>query len=119
MEAEPVEPVRAQGVGFGVGDPTRVVVDVVTVMGSSAAVEFRVRLDTVEVWGSRMRCCGIFDREVLRSWLAAPGAALVCDEVVLTLDRMVDVRGRVALSLPGVREWTLSEVELVNLRDRL
>jgi hypothetical protein len=100
------------------GDPTRVFVEVVAVTGRAAGVEFRVRLETVEVWQFD-HCCGVFDREVLRGWLSGPLRPLMCDEVMLSLDRALDVRGRVALTLPDVTAWTLSEADLMNLRNRL
>jgi hypothetical protein len=48
-------------------------------------------------------CSAVLGRDVLRAWLAEPEARLVVDEVTLSLDRYVDVRGRVALTLPDVR----------------
>lgn len=40
-------------------------------------------------------------------------------EVTLCVDRMVDHQGRVAISLPDVRVWTLSPADFASLRDRL
>jgi hypothetical protein len=112
-------PMEAHPTGVrNTGDRTRVVVDVVTTTGRAAALEFRLRLDTVEVWRST-HCYGVFDRDLLRDWLGGPSRPLVCDEVTLTLDRAVDVRGRVAVTLPGVRAWTFSEAELASLRVRV
>ena len=86
--------------------------------GRAAAVGFQVRRDTVEVWHlDRMRA--VFDRDYLRGWLANPFEPLGIDDVTLTFDRSVDRDGRVAITLPDVRAWTLSPVELANLRDRL
>jgi hypothetical protein len=99
-------------------DASRCSVEVQTVSGRAGAAEFRCRLDFVEVW-SREHCCGVLDRDVLREWLARPGRPLVADEVALSHDRMVDRLGRVAISLPDVRAWTLSPLELANLRDRV
>jgi len=99
-------------------DRTRCYVEVVTTSGRAAAVEFRIRMDTVEVW-HHDHCSGVFDREELRSWLAHPFKPLVVDEVAFSLDRMVDHNGRVALSLPDVMAWTLSPLTLANLQDRV
>lgn len=97
----------------------RWVIEVVTVSGRAAAVEFRFRLDFVEVW-SREHLCAAIDRDLLRAWLSEqPRKPLALDEVALSMDRMVDHQGRVAISLPDVRAWTLSPVDLVNLRDRV
>jgi hypothetical protein len=93
--------------------------EVVTRSGRAAAVEFRIRPDTgttVEVWhhgGLR----AVLDRAVLRDWLAEPGPPLVVNDVVLSLDRMVDSDGRVALSLPDVVVWTLAPTVLAGLRN--
>jgi hypothetical protein len=92
-----------------------VAVDVVTSSGRTASVEFVVRPDVVEIW-YRLRRCAAMDRGLLRGWLAAPQAPLVVDEVALSLDRMVDSRGRVAISLPDVMVWTLPPEVLTRLR---
>jgi hypothetical protein len=84
-----------------------VLIEVVTTSGQKVTVEFRIRSDTVEVWHHRQRI-GVFRRETLRGWLAEPWRPLVVGEVVFSLDRMVDCRGRVALSLPDVMAWTLA-----------
>jgi hypothetical protein len=41
------------------------------------------------------------------------------DKVTFSLDRMVDRDGRVALSMPDVRQWTLSPTALAELQKRL
>ena len=99
-------------------DETRCRVEVQTISGRAAAVDFRVRLDTVDVW-SRDHCAGVFDRETLGRWLADPGGRLVADEVELSLDVAVDRDGRVAIDLPDVTAWTLSPMELFTLRKRV
>lgn len=115
-DAVPVEP--GSQLENDVFDPTRVRVEIVTMSGPAAVVVFRFRMDLVEVWRDG-HCCGVFDRERLRAWLAEPIHPLVRDEVTLTLDRAVDNRGRVAITLPDVRAWTLSPVELMNLQERV
>ena len=92
--------------------------EVVTTSGRAARVRLRLRADVVEVWHCR-RCTGIFDRARLRRWMAAPGAPLVVDDVMFSLDRMVDREGRVAITVPDVVLWTLSPGALADLRKRL
>ncbi len=96
----------------------RFAVEVVTTSGRATAVTFRFRMDTVEVW-FREHLNGVLDRDVLREWLAQPGKPLVVDEVALSVDRMVDHNGRVALSLPDVMGWTLAPETLAELRSRV
>jgi hypothetical protein len=96
----------------------RFVMEVVTMSGQSAAVEFRINGDLVEVW-HRDECNGAFGRESLRSWLAAPEKPLVVGDVAFSLDRMVDRSGRVAVSLPDVLAWTLAPEALAGLRHRI
>ena len=92
--------------------------EVVTVSGRAAAVDFRIGGDTVEVF-LRDQCNGVFDREALRNWLAEPESPLVVDGVAFSLDRMVDRSGRVAVSLPDVLVWTLAPEALAELRQRV
>lgn len=96
----------------------RIAVEVVTVSGRAASVEFRLLHATVEIW-HRRQLCAVFDRRHLRSWLATPGKPLLKGPVELCFDRTVDRAGRVALSLPDVNEWTLSPTELEELRAHL
>jgi hypothetical protein len=96
----------------------RFVMEVVTVSGRAAAVEFRISDDLVAVW-HRDECIGAFDRASLRTWLAAPEKPLVVGNVAFSLDRMVDRSGRVAVSLPDVLAWTLAPEALVGLRQRV
>lgn len=96
----------------------RIVLEVVTTSGRAAAVEFRFKPGTVEVWRSA-HCSGIFDCHVLQTWLAAPKDPLVVDEVAFSLDRMVDHEGRIALSLPDLICWTLSPSSLASLLKRM
>jgi hypothetical protein len=88
----------------------RVRVEVVTTSGRGAALEFRVRSDTVELW-HREHLAAVFDRDVLGAWLREPGNPMVVDEATLTVDRQVDCDGRVAVSLPEVNAWVLSPAE--------
>jgi hypothetical protein len=97
---------------------TRMRVPVVTTSGRTTAVEFRVGFDAVEVWHWNRRCA-VFDRWKLGQWLALPGAPMVGDQAALSVDRMVDRDGRVALNLPDVLAWTLAPGELAELRHRL
>jgi hypothetical protein len=96
----------------------RFAVEVVTVAGSAATVDFLIHLSAVEVW-FQQRCRAVLNRRLLRSWLAEPQAPLVVDEVGFSVDRMVDHQGRVALSLPDVLVWTLAPEALAGLRRRV
>jgi|SRR4051794_34847337 hypothetical protein len=104
-------------------------VDVVTVTGRITAVEFRVRDDSVEIW-HHDRLAASVHRTVLRSWLNRPERSLIVGEVMLNLDRSVDVRDRAAISLDDthdritvsvidVRSWPLSDSQLARLRDQV
>jgi hypothetical protein len=94
------------------------IVEVVTVSGRAAAVEFRILTDQVEVW-HHLRRAGVFDRAALRQWLIDPGPPLAVDEVIFSVDRMIDVDGRVAISFPDVLVWPLSPRDLEILRRRI
>ena len=92
--------------------------EVVTASGRAAEVRFMVEPERVEVWHCDQRR-GVFDRGVLRQWLADPGAPLVEDEVTFSVDRMVDRDGRVAVSVPDVTDWTLAPVTLAELQKQV
>lgn len=111
---------RAKGTSPGGGWPAaeRFVMEVVTMSGRAAAVEFRISGEVVEVWHREQRNA-TFGRESLRTWLAAPASPLVVDDVAFSLDRMVDRSGRVAVSLPDVLAWTLAPEALAGLQERL
>ena len=96
----------------------RFTMEVVTMSGRAAAIEFRIHPDVVEVWHLD-RCNASFDRLALRDWLSAPEHPLAVADVAFTVDRMVDRSGRVALSLPDVLVWTLAPDALAGLRQRL
>jgi hypothetical protein len=102
----------------------RVQVEALAVNGRAVMIELRPRLETVEVWrGSHL--CAVFDRVDVRAWLDERRGALSRDEVTLTIDRVVDVQGRVALDIDAgfgaapVRAWTLSPSEEHALRERV
>jgi hypothetical protein len=96
----------------------RFVMEVVTMSGWAAAIEFRITGELVEVW-HREQCRGAFGRDSLRTWLAAPDAPLTAGDVEFSLDRMVDRSGRVAVTLPDVLAWTLAPEALAGLCQRL
>jgi hypothetical protein len=96
-------------------DSSRYAMEVQTLSGRATAVEFRIRLDSVEVWHHH-HCSGVFDRDGLRFWLEDPGNPLIVDEVTFSLDRAVDQDGRVAISLPDVAVWTLCPSTLLRLQ---
>jgi hypothetical protein len=99
-------------------DPSRLWVEIVTTSGRAAAVEFKFRMETVEVWCAN-HSRGILDRAELRWWLADPVSELVVDEVTFTPIRRRDHFDAIAITLPEVQAWALSPVELVNLRERV
>jgi hypothetical protein len=102
-------------------DIDELLIEVVTTSGRAAAVELRLQRDRVEVWHHGRRG-GVFVRDVLRRWLSDPNVyrrALVVDEVAFSVDRMVDVAGRVAISLPDVTVWTIDPRSLLGLRARI
>ena len=84
----------------------RFAMEVVTMSGRAASVEFRFQADQVEVWHWGERA-GRFDHARLDDWLADPVRPLMSESVVLSLDRSVDRDGRIAISLPDVQAWTL------------
>jgi len=94
----------------------RLRVEVVTTSGRPAEVEFRVRSGAVEVWHWNQRCA-VFDRWKLGRWLARPSDPLVDDRAALSVDRMVDRNGRIAVSLPDVLAWTLAPTQLAVLKN--
>ncbi len=100
-------------------------VDVVTVSGSTAIVEFVIHENAVEIWFQE-QCRAVLDRQALRGWLADPHSPLVVDEVTFRPEPMADfhfhggvLNGRIALSLPGVLVWTLAPHALADLRCRI
>jgi hypothetical protein len=95
-----------------------VALEVVTTSGRAAAIELRLTGQQVEIrhHGNRV---AVLERDLLRRWLAGPRQALAVEGITFSLDRAVDVQGRVAISLPDVRNWTLSPTELHTLRRRL
>jgi hypothetical protein len=95
-------------------DVTGIRVEVITTSGCAQAVELRIQLDLIEVW-CRDHCCGAFDRQEMRSWLAAPGRPLTTGEVTLSLDPRSGGE-RVAISLDDVMAWTISPTELATVR---
>lgn len=98
-------------------DP-RLLLEVVTVNGRAAAVEILVRLGTVEIRHHRT-LTATFDRAVFRKWLDDPNSPLASDGAIFSLDRTVDVHGRIAIGLPDVPAWALSPTELHALHRRV
>jgi hypothetical protein len=95
-----------------------VTVEVLTLTGRAAAVELQIRPEQVEI-RHHLRPVAVFERATLRDWLAAPERPLAAGEAIFTLDRMIDVDGRVAISLPDVQVWPLSPRDLETLRRRI
>ena len=110
----PVEAARGEAAPV----EARVRFEVVTTSGSAAAVECRIRADTVEIWHHRVRS-GVFDRPTLTDWLTEPSGPLTAGELIFSLDTLVDVHGRVGLTLPDVTPWALSPAALAELQAKL
>jgi hypothetical protein len=98
--------------------PNAIALEVVTSSGRAVRVEFRVKLDYVEIW-RQAHCSAVIDRDVLRDWLTDPFAPLTVDEATLTIDHRLDVNGRVALTLPDVTAWALSPQQEATLLERV
>jgi hypothetical protein len=96
----------------------RLTVEVVTVSGRAAAVELRLGPDRVEIWHYLSKIA-VFDRAALRDWLADPDRPLAEGKAVFSLDHLIDVDGRIALSLPDVVVWPFSPKDLDLLRNRV
>jgi hypothetical protein len=95
-----------------------VIAEVVTASGRAALVEFRIRADTVELW-HREHLAAVFDRDILSAWLREPSEDLIVDEARLNVDWLIDVTGRVALTLPDVNAWALSPADIDALYRRV
>ena len=94
-------------------------VEVQTISGRAAAVELRVMRDFLEVWHHN-QLAGSIDREVLAGWMADPSVPELSNgEVTLGIDRLVDVDGRLSITLPDVDAWALSPTEQQSLERRL
>jgi hypothetical protein len=59
----------------------RYVIQLLSTTGKLASVEFRIRLDTVEVW-HRDRCQAVLDRESFQLWLDRRYPNYVVDDVM-------------------------------------
>ena len=96
----------------------RVYFPVLTRSGPQIDIEIRIAAETVEIW-RQGACKAIFDRDHLRAWLDDPSHPIGRGEVTFTLDRYVDLDGRIAITMPDVAEWTLSHQTTTQLRNRL
>jgi len=120
--------VRAAGVPICLGSEEfvlpsrsadRYAMECVTTSGCTASLEFRIGIDTVEVWRLARRGA-VFKRDALRAWLATPTQiSLIAGEVKFSLDHRVDLDGRIAVTLPDVLMWTLDHNALESLRGRV
>jgi hypothetical protein len=87
---------------------------VIDAWSREAAVEVAIRLDTVEIW-SGQRCRAVFDREVLRDWLALPKGVLAVDDVMWT-----SAGERVEVTIDALVPWRPLEPDvLADLRRRI
>lgn len=93
--------------------------EVVTNQGRAEAVEIRIYTRVVQVWYHDL-VAGSFDRAELRAWFAGPsGRPLAGQAAIFSLDRMVDISGRIAISLPDVAFWTIDPGAVLKLREHL
>ena len=95
----------------------RVFLNVTTASGS-AEVEFRIRVATLEVWHHQLMIGG-FDRRKLAAWFDEPFQLLTGGAVTFGLDRALDIRGDIALTLPDLRDWVLNPTVLSTLQREL
>lgn len=96
----------------------RVAVEVIMTSGAVGTVDFLIHPAAVEVWFQERRRA-VLNRQVLRSWLAAPLMPLVVGEIALSPDRLGDAPGRAALSRSNLLVWTLAPESLAGLRRRM
>lgn len=96
----------------------RFAIEVVTVSGATAPVDFLIHSNAVEVW-FQDQCRAVLSRRLLRCWLAEPQAPLVVDDVAFSLEHMVDAHGGAGFALPDVLVWTLTSNALSGLRRRV
>jgi hypothetical protein len=61
----------------------RYVIKLMSTTGRHVSAEFRIRLDTVEVW-YRDRCQAVMDRDLFRVWLERNPGPYVIDDVMWT-----------------------------------
>jgi hypothetical protein len=96
-----------------------VLFEVQTTSGRATSVNVVPREDTVEIWHHNERV-GVFDRAALRSWFSDRKPRWICDgAVIFSIDRMVDMDGRIAISLPDVQAWALSPAAMEEIRHRV
>lgn len=91
--------------------------EVVTLNGRAAALDVRVQPALVEIWHHSQRAA-VFHRDQLRAWLKHPDQPLAAGTAILSLslDRIIDQNGRIAITLPDVIVWALSPTEIHTLQ---
>lgn len=93
------------------------VMEVVTLAGRAAPVEFLITGAEVEIW--HHEGAAVVSREVLRGWLARPTTPLVLGSAIFCLDRGSHPQGQVAITLPDVGVWTMPPRLLHQLRSQV
>lgn len=100
------------------------ILDVVAANGHSAAIEFLIRRDHVEVW-HRHHLIATLERDVLRRWLATADEPLTRADISFGLDRTVSVNDRTTITdlyprvivrLPRIPARALTPSELDRLQ---
>jgi len=99
-------------------DGTRVVANVITKARSSAALEFRICLDTVEVTLAG-RLCAVFHRVQVWNWLHLGVVTVSMDEVTLYAAYAGGQVSPLRIGLPGVSIWTIEPDLGQLLRERV
>jgi hypothetical protein len=96
----------------------RMTIEVVTVSGRAAGVELHLAPGTLSVrhHGEQV---AVVDRRQFRRWLRQPHRALTVQDVTFSIDRALDVEGRLAIALPDVHCWALSPTDAEKLRQRI
>jgi hypothetical protein len=80
-------------------------------IGRAIAIDMSIKRDWVEGWAND-RCWAVFNRELLRAWLASPSGSYAVEGITLGC-----TKNRVALTVDQVvSRWELSPRELERLR---
>jgi hypothetical protein len=109
-----------ESAGGSQAEEPRVSFAAVDVTGRTVEIQFKIRLETVELWVGEHNTA-VIDRLALRAWLADPSSVgpLVIDEVRLELDRVIDQDGRIAVWTFMIHGWALHPTTAAHLTERV
>jgi hypothetical protein len=91
----------------------RVAIEALDGAGRAVAIDVSITYDSVEVWAGDWRCA-VFDRALLRAWLALPYGFLVIGDitwgstetgVAITVDHLVPWWDLSPADLERLRHW--------------